>query len=151
MLVILAMHRAYGPPYRLAHYGPVWLEGLSNTIRTFRSVGARVVVLGPEPHQLVDVPDCLSEHLDDVMACAPPMDRAVDIGGIAEERRTVVDAGGEYLDVTPLFCTSTACPVTVGNLLVWRDQNHITTSYAEWLSQPLGARLDAILARPATE
>ncbi len=151
MLVILGMNRAYGPAYRLQEYGPEWLIGLADTVARVRSTGARVVVLGPTPHQGGDVPDCLSEHLDDDRACAPPVDRAVDAGGIPAERKAVVDAGGDYLDVTPFFCVPTGCPVIVGNLLVWRDQNHVTTSYAGWLAQVLGAQLDLILDAPPPE
>jgi len=35
--------------------------------------------------------------------------------------------------VTNWLCTDKVCPVIVGNLLVYRDSNHITTKYAEWL------------------
>jgi hypothetical protein len=32
--------------------------------------------------------------------------------------------------------------VIVGNLLVYRDDNHITASYANWLTPAVGARLE---------
>jgi len=147
-LVILGMHRAYGSAYRLDQYSPVWIQGLTDTVRAVRSTGSRVVVLGPEPHQAGDVPTCLSEHLDNAAACARPVVDAVDRDGIVAERAAVVAAGGDYVDVTPWFCVSTGCPVMVGNLLVYRDQNHITTSYASWLAAALGAQLDRSLAMP---
>jgi hypothetical protein len=32
--------------------------------------------------------------------------------------------------------------VIAGNLLVYRDDNHITASYADWLTPAVGARLE---------
>ena len=49
-------------------------------------------------------------------------------------------AGGvTVVDTTPWFCTPAVCPAVVGNLLVWRDNSHITNPYARMLT-PLLAR-----------
>ena len=48
-------------------------------------------------------------------------------------------AGGTYVDVTPWVCTSVRCAVVVGNLLVCRDDNHLSTSYPTWLAPLLAA------------
>jgi len=32
----------------------------------------------------------------------------------------------------------------VGNLLVYRDDNHISASYADWLTPAVGARLKVV-------
>ena len=58
------------------------------------------------------------------------------------ERQAVQRAGGGYLDVTPWLCTPSTCMVMVGNLLAYRDDNHLTTTYTTWLSPLLGYRLD---------
>jgi hypothetical protein len=34
--------------------------------------------------------------------------------------------------------------VIVGNLLVYHDDNHITATYASWLTPAVGARLEAV-------
>jgi hypothetical protein len=39
------------------------------------------------------------------------------------------------------FCTRTVCPTIVGNILVYRDDNHITTTYAEFLAPLLASTL----------
>jgi hypothetical protein len=147
-LVVLAANRAYGDAYRLATYGPEWLQGLSKMVATLRSLGSRVVVLGPVPLPPQDVPTCLSAHPTQAAAwCAPAVDDTAAIAGIAAERDAVSAAGGQYVDVRPWFCSSTGCVVIVGNLLVYRDQNHLTTAFARWLAPLLGAQLDANLAR----
>jgi hypothetical protein len=55
-------------------------------------------------------------------------------------------AAGSYLDVSPYICTETTCAVVVGNLLVYRDDNHLTTTYTSWLRTALQPAIDAALA-----
>jgi hypothetical protein len=104
-------------------------------------------VLGPVPLPPNDVPNCLSAHPRELVWCTPTADPAV-IAGIEAERQAVTGAGGNYVDVRPWFCDATGCVVILGNILVYRDQNHLTTEFAGWLSPILGATLDALGASP---
>ena len=54
--------------------------------------------------------------------------------------------GGRYADLTDLFCTLDRCPVIVGNTLVFRDDNHVTTEYAQLLAPVIGALADRALS-----
>ena len=53
--------------------------------------------------------------------------------------------GGQYADLTDLFCTADRCPVIVGNTLVFRDDNHVTVEYATLLGPVLSALVDESL------
>ncbi|MBV9512519.1 MAG: acyltransferase, partial [Mycobacteriaceae bacterium] len=110
-----------------------------------RSTGAAVLVLGPIPDPRTTVPTCLSGHLDDAQACSPPRAEAVNDAGIAAEAAATMAAGGQYADITPLFCTADRCPVIVGNNLAYRDDNHVTIEYAQTLGPVLGAIADRAL------
>jgi hypothetical protein len=114
-------------------------------VRRVGAEGARVVVLSPPLRPAVDVPDCLSSNLDEAVACTPRSGEGIDLRGVAAERVAVVPGGGAYIDVTTRFCANT-CPVVVDNLLGYRDDNHLTTSYASWLAPVVGANLDQALA-----
>jgi len=144
-LVVLGAARHYGDVYHFKMYGRPWIAGLARMVRQVRATGARVVVLGPTPKPRVDVPDCLAGHLRDASACTTPRAVAVNAAGLAAEHRAVLAAGGTYLDVTGWLCTRSTCAVEVGNLLAYRDDNHLTTSYTTWLAPLLGAELDEIL------
>jgi peptidoglycan/LPS O-acetylase OafA/YrhL len=144
-LVVLGAARHYGDVYHFQVYGPAWLSGLAKTVRQVRATGAQVVVLGPTPKPAVDVPDCLSRHLHNAVACTTARRVAVDAHGVRLERQAVQRAGGSYLDVTPWLCTSTTCAVMVGDLLAYRDDNHLTTTYTSWLSPLLGDQLNQLL------
>ncbi|HEX2274581.1 MAG TPA: acyltransferase family protein [Acidimicrobiales bacterium] len=144
-LVVLGVARHYGPEFRFEVHGRAWLDGLADMVRLVQAEGARAVVLGPPPLPAGDVPDCLSSNLSQVVACTQRPEEGVDMGALAAERAAVVGAGGTYVDVTQWFCAAT-CAVVVDNLLVYRDDNHLTTSYASWLAPVVGAHLDRALA-----
>ncbi|MDP9431680.1 MAG: acyltransferase [Actinomycetota bacterium] len=144
-VVVLGAARHYSDVYRFEVFGPQWLAGWTDMVRQIRATGAQVVVLGPPPLPGRDVPDCLAENLHDAAACATDPTASVQRAGIAAERATVARAGGRYVDVTPWFCVGTSCPAVVGNLLVYRDDNHLTTSYAGWLAPLVAAEVEAAL------
>jgi peptidoglycan/LPS O-acetylase OafA/YrhL len=147
-LVVLDMNRAYGTAYHLDQYGPVWLAGLTATIAAIRADGSQVLVIGPVPHPANDEPNCLSTNLDHAVNCSQAVSDAYDVAGLAREQAAVVAAGGHYLDVRPWFCTATRCAVIVGNMLLYRDENHITTTYATWLAPVMAAQLDTLRVLP---
>ena len=93
------------------------------------------------------MPICLSDHLDDATACSPPRSTAVNQAGIAAESAATKAGGGQYADLTELFCTTDRCPVIVGNTLVYFDRIHVTIEYARALAPVMGALADRALAR----
>ena len=146
-VVILSSARHYGPEYHFRMYSPEWTNGISDVVRRLRTMTPHVVVFSPTPRPPGDVPGCLSAHLNNVGACAMPLDQAVPPLGFLTEQQAAVAGGGEYFDVTSWLCTATTCPPIVGNLLVYRDDNHITTKYSLWLAAPIARFLDATLSK----
>ena len=131
-LVVLSMSRRYGADFGFAAYDPAWIDTLTRTVAAAAQHRLRPYWFwgrSPDPHS--SVPTCLSAHLDDATACAPTRSAAVNGGGIAAEQAATSAGGGHYADLTDLFCTPDRCPVIVGNTLVFRDDNHVTTEYAQ--------------------
>jgi peptidoglycan/LPS O-acetylase OafA/YrhL len=127
-------------------YDPAWLDSLTRLVSQLRGIGAQVLVLGPIPDPHTAVPLCLSSHLDDVMACTPTRSTAVNKPGIAAEAAATRAGGGQYSDLTELFCTTNRCPVIVGNTQVYLDESHLTPEYSQVLAPVLGALADRALA-----
>jgi hypothetical protein len=107
-----------------------------------------VLVLGPIPDPGAAVPDCLAAHLDDGSVWAPTRSAAVNQAGIAAEAAATAAGGGQYVDLTDLFCTADRCPVIVGNTLVYSDQNHVTNAYARVLAPVPGSLAARAIAHP---
>jgi ABC-type Fe3+ transport system substrate-binding protein len=144
-VVILGFSREYGiADDHVVVDGPAWLSGLRQMITTIQnSTGARVVLMGDDPYPQQDVPQCLSVNLSDTPACSIPKHYPFyNPGGIPQEEALTTSTGAGYVDTDSWFCIATTCTVIVGNLLVYRDDNHITASYADWLSPAIGAQLD---------
>jgi peptidoglycan/LPS O-acetylase OafA/YrhL len=144
-LVVVSMSRRYGADFGFTSYDRAWIDTLGRTVAQLRNIGATVLVLGPATDPGSSVPTCLSGHLDDATACAPARSVAVDDGGIAAEETATGGARGHYADLTDLFCTPDHCPMIVGNTLVFRDDNHVTTEYAQLLAPVIGALADRAL------
>jgi hypothetical protein len=144
-VVILGFSREYGIANdHVIVDGPAWLSGLSEMITTIKKdTGARVVLMGDDPYPQQNIPQCLSENLSNTPACAIPRHYPFyNPSGIPQEKAVATSTGAGYVDTDPWFCISNTCTVIVGNLLVYRDDNHITATYANWLTPAVGAQLE---------
>jgi peptidoglycan/LPS O-acetylase OafA/YrhL len=144
-VIVLDMSRRYGADFGFTSYDKAWLDRLTLVVQTLRRSGARILVLGPvaDPHSTV--PTCLSAHMDNAAACAPARAEGLNAGGIAAEAAATTAGGGRYAELSELFCTADRCPVVVGNTLVYRDDNHVTTEYAQVLAPLLAEMVERAL------
>ncbi len=145
-LIVLDMSRRYGADFGFTSYDQAWLDSLTKLVQRLRGTGAKVLVLSqvPDPHGTV--PTCVSAHMDNAAACAPAKAEGLNDGGMAAEAAATAAGGGQYVELSELFCTADRCPVIVGNTLVFRDDNHVTTEYAQVLAPLLTEMVERALA-----
>jgi hypothetical protein len=148
-VVVVGVARHYGPEYHFQVFASPWIDSMHTLVSQLRAIGPRVMVMSGTPRPNGDVPNCLSAHLNDVAACTNSTGAAVDTNGLSAEQQAVQSAGGRFVNVTPLLCTTAKCPPIIGNVLVYRDDNHITTEAATWLAPVMAAELDATLPAAA--
>ncbi len=148
-LVILGVARHYTDIYNFTPYSPTWLNGMGEQVAAIRKLGSQVMVFGPVPKPPFDVPGCLSTNLTNATACDVPVSVGLNELGIAAEASTVRIAGGTYVDTQPWFCTATTCAVMVDNLVVYRDDNHLTQTYANFLTPVVEPELEQAFQGPA--
>jgi peptidoglycan/LPS O-acetylase OafA/YrhL len=122
-----------------------WAEGTESSLRRLSEVAPSLVVVGDNPASTQDPPACLSAHLNDVSACATARSDAVLPERISAEVAAARSHDATFVDTTDWFCTPESCPVVVGNLLVMRDETHITAPMAEFLTPLLEAALQPAL------
>ena len=120
-----------------------WIDGWASTTDRLARTGARLFLLEDTPYQSKAPLECLSLHPSDPAACVVPADRALPS---PDRRRAIAQRlrakGVTVIDPTPWFCTATACPVIVGNVLVFRDPSHMTATWSRLLAPQLAAALD---------
>ncbi|GAA2300722.1 acyltransferase family protein [Glycomyces scopariae] len=106
------------------------------------ATGANVAVIRDTPSPRFDVPMCVDLHGPDAAECT------VDRGAYYEEgafAALAVPEGIVKIDLTDYICGPETCPPVVGNVLVYRDDAHLTNTYAATLGPYLEAELAAAL------
>ena len=124
------------------------------TIRTLetlkRTTTAKVTFMNDLPGPNSDLPGCVAAHLTQVTDCVYPLSR----GYTFPERHKVIgpavqQAGFAVEDPQSWFCIDGRCPAVVGNILVYRDNTHMTAHYSQWLAPMISPLLTAPKATKA--
>jgi peptidoglycan/LPS O-acetylase OafA/YrhL len=140
-LVVVGSSFNYRPATPAGDPAAQWRAAWDRTFDQLRSSGARVVALADTPYMGGPVPDCLAEpaNTGDAANCTRTLSGA--LRGGDQRRVFLAYAGSERATIiNPIawFCTD-VCPAVIGNVLVYRDSNHMTTTFAHVLV-PLLAR-----------
>jgi peptidoglycan/LPS O-acetylase OafA/YrhL len=110
--------------------------------------GTRVAIMSETPETKSNVPSCLATHLTNTRPCEPKA-RAKWMLDVNAELATIArQSGATFVDATPMVCTATRCPAIAGNILVYRDYGHLTSTFVASRAPDLGMLLAPILAAP---
>ncbi len=142
--VVLVVHfdRLLSASNQLPIWQKDWRDGLQTTIKELRRIGAEPVLFADTPYPGRDVPTCLSSNINNVQQCTLAVSESFR-EDIAEVRSDLsIENNVALLQTRDWFCNKTVCPPIVGNILVYRDDNHITTTYAEFLAPLLASTLN---------
>jgi peptidoglycan/LPS O-acetylase OafA/YrhL len=108
---------------------------------------SKVVIIQDPPLPTSEkVPDCLSTYLNDYRRCS--YTRKVGFGsGMGLREQAVASATGAGLVVlTDQVCPGTGnCPVVINNVIVWRDEHHLTATFSATLGPAIDQQLVQIL------
>ncbi|GAA3449615.1 acyltransferase family protein [Dactylosporangium matsuzakiense] len=106
---------------------------------------ARLVLISDTAWPSSNIPECVSNHLTNVTACNRPRTAAFTD---SRRRKLVADAatqhGGTVIDPAPWMCEQKTCPVIIGNILVYKDDSHISATFSTMLAPLLSPKLPAI-------
>jgi peptidoglycan/LPS O-acetylase OafA/YrhL len=118
---------------------------MSELVARYVSQNARVALVDDTPVPFRDIPQCLSRHSDDARSCAVTEAKAMYQPGLRLDRRNgAVGAGALFVEPTDWFCAASVCPAVINGMVVYRDSNHITATYARWLTPKLEEALKPI-------
>lgn len=128
-------------PAAEAAFSAEWDAAADRTILALRGTGAQVVTIGDTPLPKSHFVDCVASHLGDVRACGvTPTEAIVHPDRRAAEPVQAVRLGTSWIDPTPWFCED-RCPAVIENMLVYRDDSHVSTDYALFLAPRLATKL----------
>jgi hypothetical protein len=97
-----------------------------------------IVVLRDTPKVLGDTDTCVQEamsrHRRADLACAVRRRTALSQDSAAVAGASGREPRARVIDLTPFFCDGRRCYPVVGGALVFKDQNHMTETYAKSLT-----------------
>jgi hypothetical protein len=123
-----------GKPIISQEHEPIWIDALRTELRELQKDADRVVLIGDTPNPKNDPPDCLSQHLDDMLACTNAKARSTNTKRARNEDTLAESIGVTWIDPTDWVCPTDPCPVVIDGYLVYRDSGHIATSFATALA-----------------
>lgn len=110
-----------------------WRVAMQGTLDALSAQSITPILIEDTPYPGQDVPTCLSRHYTNVQLCSPRMSSAYR-PDMTQMLHDFDDAGDHVLWANQWFCTESGCPAVVGNILVYRDDNHMTVTYASFIA-----------------
>ena len=105
-----------------------------------------VMIQDPPLPTAQSVPECLSSYLNDYRRCAYTRARGFGSAMGTREQNAAKATGAGLIVLTDQICPGTGdCPVVINNIIVWRDQHHLTATFATTLGPAIDEQLVAIL------
>ncbi|ANS79286.1 O-antigen acetylase [Serinicoccus hydrothermalis] len=120
-----------------ASYGATGAEkvaaGLGRRVDMLTEEGMRAALVRDVPRAPFDVPACLLENRQDVPRCAFDRQEGLDTSGTGHELLAEQRPELPVLDFTTAVCPGRTCSPIVGEVVVWRDSNHLSATYVRSL------------------
>jgi peptidoglycan/LPS O-acetylase OafA/YrhL len=124
-----------------------WRDGTRSTLRNLNSVAALTVLLRDTPRPDIDVPICLSRAsthplLFPASTCHVPEQRAL-ANSVWEAEISAAQPFEHVslLDMTDRFCRGGQCSPMLNGMVVYRDGNHMTSTFAASLAPVLSSAI----------
>jgi peptidoglycan/LPS O-acetylase OafA/YrhL len=105
---------------------PGYLEGVS----PFAGAGIEIVGIRDNPRFTFNMPECVQRNGAEAHECSVPVEESLADPSPLEGYRGKVD-GLHLMDLSDFICARGICPGVVGNVYVYKDDNHLTRTYVE--------------------
>jgi hypothetical protein len=134
-------------PSNIPFTGHQWANALTSTIGELVAPHIKVAVLEDVPWQNTSIPSCLAAYPTDVLQCATAYPNTSNLGQQTAEAQAAHAASVPFIKTIPWLCTpdDKVCSGQIGSFITYRDQNHLTASYAGFLARVMGDAISAAL------
>jgi len=127
-----------------------WRVGTRRTLESLTTQGLSVAFMRDNPSFTLDIPTCLARAVRHSWhrnsSCDMEKSASLDPAVFEAEK---VGARGlpnvHFIDLTDLFCSKSVCRTVQGGVVMYRDNNHLTGSFANSLAPVLESMLVSIV------
>jgi peptidoglycan/LPS O-acetylase OafA/YrhL len=145
-LVIVSMSRWIYPVNGRSDVVSTDIAALTREIQKLPSSTKVVIIQDPPLPTNEKVPDCLSANQTDWRKCSFTRSRGFGSAMGSREKGAAAATGAGLIDLTSAICPGTGnCPPIINNMIVWRDEHHLTATFSATLAPAIDAQLVAIL------
>ncbi len=115
---------------------PGYLQG----IRPFADAGIEIIGIRDNPRFTFNMPLCIQRNGPDSSACSVSLEESLVEPSPLESYAGQVE-GLHLMDLSDFICARGICPGVVGNVYVYKDDNHLTRTYVESMMPMFEQRL----------
>ena len=130
--------------YRGVPFGK-YREGWERTFAAVKPHAKHVVYLADTPIRKSDVPSCVASHPRSVNQCTVTRRSAINPTRRRADRAATRNQGVDHIIPDDWLCDPTRCAVIIGNVLLYRDQTHLTLAAARFLTPYVAVMLKPYL------
>ncbi|MFI6763362.1 acyltransferase family protein [Micromonospora sp. NPDC050417] len=113
-------------------------EAFRSVFQKITSSGKKVVVIRDTPNtNLVPMPECVGSNPNNLYECTLPRAEGLPRDPLSESTLNTGDPNLHLIDLSDGFCDDERCYGVAGNVIVYRDTNHLTWQYAQTLAPRL--------------
>jgi peptidoglycan/LPS O-acetylase OafA/YrhL len=116
-------------------------DGMADYWKQLESAGASVVAIKETPDMVINIPDCVANNPRSLDICAMPVVRAIKPDVPTLYATEAANGTVPLVDMNSLLCGPASCPPVIGNVLVYQDNHHLTSTYALTTAPYLEQRL----------
>ncbi len=120
-------------------------EGYVTKWKEFEGI-SEIFAIRDNPRMPEDTPNCLAKNPKRPKVCGISKEEALSENlpwdKLDEQPKNVT-----FADLSDYFCIGGYCPPIIGNVIVYRDQHHLSTYYAETLSEALEIEMLPLIER----
>lgn len=132
-VVVISNSSKYRSKRSGVQYAPhEFASQLKEVMNSIQSMGAKVLAIADTPAPGYDVADCMGRLCKDTNDCGFPYD-AESVSHDIVSLAAAMSEGATLLNLNKNICPDNFCPAVVGNVLVYRDESHLTTEFAKTL------------------
>jgi peptidoglycan/LPS O-acetylase OafA/YrhL len=128
-LVVTTSTRTDPSPSGSEFMDPGWVP----PVKAINDAGIPVVAIRDTPRMHEAVPACLEKNPGNFAACGSTTSEnyqpSSPDAAVAEQLPAT-----KFLDFSQYFCQDDVCPAVIGNVMVYKDDNHVTRTYMESLT-----------------
>ena len=120
-----------------------WQAGLESTITQIS--GPKVAIMKDVPDHIHSPRLCLSVNLETAGNCATPRQLSFQENLAEAEAAAAANTNAYQVDLTDYLCNDVDCPQIIDNIMVYRDNHHLTATFSQQMAYPLWREVEPLI------